>query len=150
MLLVDDNDDFLDGLTAWIAGDPRLRLAGKAHSGHAALEQVERLRPDLVLIGASMPDLNGFETTRRIKSRPDAPQVVLMTFHESNAARLEAWAAGADALVSKPEIAEKLLSVVQELIRHPDEASRARRSGRDKESTTLSTEKPGAPRDLPK
>jgi len=149
VLLVDENDDFLDGLTAWIAGDPRLRLAGKAHSGHAALEQVERLHPDLALIGASLPDLNGFETTRRIKSRPDAPRVVLLTFHESNAARLEAWAAGADAMVSKAEIPEKLLSVVQDLVRRPAEASAARGSKRENEPSKLSTEKPGPSRDLP-
>jgi DNA-binding response OmpR family regulator len=75
---------------------------------------------------------------------------VLLTFHESNAARLEAWAVGADALVSKAEIPEKLLSVVQDLVRRPAEASAARGTEREKEPTRLSTEKPGPPRDLPK
>jgi len=150
VLLVDDNDDFLDGLTAWLAGDRRLQLAGKAHSGRAALDQVDRLHPDLVLMDAASPEMNGFEATRKIKSQPGAPQVVLLTFHESNAARMEAWAAGADGFVSKADIAEKLMPVVRELVQKRREASAARRSKQDKGVTTFSTEKPGPPPDLTK
>ena len=148
VLLVDDNDDFLDGLTAWLSGDPRLQLAGKAHSGRGAIKQVERLHPDLVLMDAAIPDMNGFEATRRIKTAPGSPQVVLLTFHESNAARLEAWAAGADGFVSKSEIAEKLMPVVRDLIRQRREAIAAQPSKRDEELEKRSPEKPGPTRDL--
>jgi DNA-binding NarL/FixJ family response regulator len=148
VLLVDDNDDFLDGLTAWLAGDPRLQLTGKAHSGKAAIEQVERLHPDLVLMDAAIPDMNGFEATRLIKSQPGSPQVVLLTFHESNAARLEAWAAGADGFVSKADIAEKLMPVVQDLVQKRREAVAARRSLQDKDLKSFSTDKPGRTPDV--
>jgi DNA-binding NarL/FixJ family response regulator len=148
VLLVDDNDDFLDGLTAWLSGDPRLQLAGKAHSGKGAMKQVSRLHPDLVLMDAAIADMNGFEVTRRIKSEPGAPLVVLLTFHESNAARLEAWAAGADGFVSKAEIAEKLMPVVRDLLRQRREAIAANPSIRDEELEKRSPEKPGPARDL--
>jgi CheY-like chemotaxis protein len=150
VLLVDDNDDFLDGLTEWLAGDPRLELAGKARSGHEALEQVERLKPDLVLMDAAIPDMNGFQVTRKIRSRPDAPLTVLLTFYESTAARLEAWAAGANGFVCKAEIADKLMPVVQELLRQQREATAPSPSRRTETWKELSPEKAGPPRDLPK
>jgi DNA-binding NarL/FixJ family response regulator len=150
VLLVDENDDFLDGLTDWLAGDERFELAGKAHSGRAALEQVERLAPDLVLMDVAIPDMNGFEVTRRIRSLPDAPLVVHLTFYESTAARLEAWVAGAAGFVCKAEIAQKLMPVVQDLIRERFGADAARPSGQDKELKNLSTERPGPPPDFSK
>jgi len=148
VLLVDGNDDFLDGLTAWLSGDPRLQLAGKAHSGRAAIKQVGPLHPDLVLMDAAIADMNSFEATRRIKSEPGAPLVVLLTFHESNAARLEAWAAGADGFVSKSQIAEKLMPVVRDLIRQRRDAIAAQPSKRDEESKKRSPKKPGPTRNL--
>jgi DNA-binding NarL/FixJ family response regulator len=140
VLLVDDNDDFLDGLTAWVSGNPRLQLAGKAHSGRSAVEQVERLHPQLVLMDAACPDMNGFEATRRIKTQPGAPLVVLLTFHETNAGRAEAWAAGADGFVSKTDISRRLAPLIRDLTRKRLEAIAERRSRKDR---SLSNEKPG-------
>ena len=150
MLLVDENDDFLDGLTEWLTGDAAFQLAGKARSGREALEQVERLAPDLVLMDAALPGVNGFEVTRQIRSRPDAPLIVLLTFYESSAARREALAVGADGFVCKAEIAQKLMPVVQGLIRQRREAAAARPSKRDEKLRNLSTERPGPPPDLSK
>jgi DNA-binding NarL/FixJ family response regulator len=120
VLLVDDNDDFLDGLSAWLAHDPRLDIVGRAHSGPDAILAVPRLRPDLVLMDVSMPDMNGFEATRQIKSNPNAPLVVLIAFHDSRAARLEAWAAGADGFVAKAETTERLMPVVRDLLQRQE------------------------------
>jgi DNA-binding NarL/FixJ family response regulator len=120
VLLVDDNDDFLDGLSAWLAHDPRLEIVGRAHSGPDAILAVPRLQPNLVLMDVSMPDMNGFEATRQIKSNPNAPLVVLIAFHDSRAARLEAWAAGADGFVAKAETTERLMPVVRDLLRRQE------------------------------
>ena len=130
MLLVDDNDDFLDGVSAWLTHEPQIKIAGRAHNGTRALEQVERLGPDLVLMDVTMPDMNGFEVARRIKSRDAAPLVVLLAFHDSHTAQLEAWAAGADGFVAKAEITERLMPIVRELIRHrhPEEKETTEKS----------------------
>lgn len=104
LLLVDENDDFLEGLSAWVAKSPRFQVVGVAHSGNEAIERIGKLAPDLVLMNMTLPDLSGLETTRRITTRPGAPFVVLMTFHDSSAARAEAQAAGAEGCLSKPEI----------------------------------------------
>jgi DNA-binding NarL/FixJ family response regulator len=115
VLLVDSNDDFLEGLTAWLAGEPNVEIVGSANTGAAALELIERLRPDLVLVDVSMSPMNGFEATRKIKAAPRAPIVVMTTFHASQTARNEAWAAGADALLAKAEVTARLKGLIRDI-----------------------------------
>ena len=136
VLLVDENDDFLDGLTSWLMKTPGLDMIGRAHSGSEAMDRVERFDPQLILMDISLPDMNGFEVTRRIRARGPSPLVLLMTFHESRAAALAASDAGADGCVSKAEITDRLLPAVQELIRRhpapglPAREAKARGTGR--------------------
>ena len=116
-MLVAVNDVFLDGIVDWIARDARLEVVGRAHSGSKALKSLASLRGELVLVDVTLPDISGFELARRIKARPDAPLVVLFSFHDSHAARQEARAAGADGFVVTSEMAECLLPLVGELLR---------------------------------
>jgi len=117
VLLVDDNDDFLTGAASWLATDPELELVGTARSGLEAMDEVERLKPDLVLMDVTMPDVSGFDATRRIKSSDNSPRVILLTLHHSEVAREEAAAAVADGYVAKNEITEQLLPTIRELLR---------------------------------
>lgn len=127
-LLVAGNDAFLDGLANWLARDARFEVVGRAHTGSQALERLEALRVDVVLMDVTLPDVSGFEIVRRVKSRADAPLVVLLSFHDNRAARLEAWAAGADGFVAKSETTERLTPLLEDLLRQ-------RRSGvREEES----------------
>lgn len=116
-LLVAVNDLFLDGVVEWVASEPRLEVVGRAHSGEDALERAAALGVELLLVDVTLPDFSGFEVARRIKSRPDAPLVVLFSFHDSQTARQEAWAAGADGFVATSETADCLLPLVGELLR---------------------------------
>ena len=119
-LLVAGNDVFLDGVVAWMAEDPRIDVVGRAHSGSEVLERIDALRVELVLMDVSLPDVSGFEVARRIKSRPSAPLVVLLSFYDSRVARLEAWAAGADGFVPTAETAECLRPLLGDLLRKED------------------------------
>lgn len=119
-LLVGGNDSFLDGVVNWVAGDGQLEVAGKAHSGSEALERIPALNVELVLMDVTLMDMSGFELARRIKAGADAPLVVLLSFHDSHAARLEAWAAGADGFVAKSEITDCLTPLVGDLLRQRD------------------------------
>ena len=117
VFLVDENDDVLDGLAAWISGCPGFQVAGVAHSAREAYERIFLLSPDIILMDISLPDANALDVTRRIKSRAGAPVVILMTFHDINAVRIKAGSAGADACLSKPEIMVDFPRVAGELWR---------------------------------
>ena len=108
----------LDGIVDWVANDAHFEIVGRVHSGSAAIDRIEALRAELVLVNVSLPDMSGFDVARRIKTRPSCPLVVLLSFHDSQAARLEGWAAGADGFVAQSEITERLTSLVAELLRN--------------------------------
>ena len=147
-LLVDDNDDFLDGLAAWLTHDPQVEIVGRAHSGREAIERVVQLTPDLVLMDVSMSEINGFEAARKIKTDAGAPAVILMTFHDSHAARLEAWAAGADSFLAKSEITGRLTVMIEDLFRQRRREADERRKSFAKSTDVRKPNKQGPPRDL--
>jgi CheY-like chemotaxis protein len=118
VLLVDDSADFLGVVSEWLEADPQIAIVGTADSGTGAVAEAARQRPDVVLMDVSMPGINGFEATRRIKQDPDAPVVILLTFHDSETARNEAWAAGADDLIAKAHVTDGLLESIRKTVAH--------------------------------
>ena len=127
-LLVGANDVLLDGIADWLAQEPHFEIVGRAHTGSRALDEIETLRAELVLMDVTLPDMSGFEVARRIKAPAEAPLVVLLSFHDSQAARLEARAAGADGFVVKSGITECLTPLVGDLLRRRDLGVRERSS----------------------
>jgi CheY-like chemotaxis protein len=115
VLLVDDSEEFLTAASKWIAARTTLRFAGTARNGAEALDWLSRSAASLVLMDCFMPVLDGFETTRRIKSSEGAPCVVLLSVHEGSAMEQEAWAAGADGFLAKSDFASRLPDLVRGL-----------------------------------
>lgn len=115
VFLVDDNDDFLDGVAECVAHPTQCLIVGRAHSGQETLERLEKASPDLVLVDMTLPDMSGLELTRRIKAKAAATRVVLMTFHDSAAARLVAIASGADGWISEATLRDRLAPLIDEL-----------------------------------
>jgi CheY-like chemotaxis protein len=130
VLAVDDSAEFLAAVCAWIESQPELKLHGTATNGREALEALHGGQPDLVLMDAMMPELDGFEATRRIKMRPDAPPVVMLSVHNSSAVENEAWAAGADSFVSKAEFTKLLPGVIHSLLAAAPDRHDGRPGGR--------------------
>ena len=116
VLLVDQNDDFLDGLCSLLAKDADFEVVGRAHTGIEAIERAKDRSPDLVLLDASLADMSGFTAVPRLKALRPSPLVVLMAFHGSRAAGLAAAQAGADACVSKADVPDRLLLTLRELL----------------------------------
>lgn len=94
---------------------PFVQVVGCATSGRAALTQTEGLQPDLVLMDIVMPGLSGLEATRRLKDRPNAPRVVLLSWHNSRDYQRAGSAAGADGFLTKSEFCEQVAAIVHRL-----------------------------------
>jgi DNA-binding NarL/FixJ family response regulator len=97
VLLCDDHVLFRAGVAALLRGQPWLEIVGEAGDGRAAVEEVERLRPDVVVMDVEMPQLNGVEATRRIvKAHPEVRVLILTMYVEDQlvARCLEAGARG--------------------------------------------------------
>ena len=119
ILLADDHADSVEGY------DLLLRSRGYrtcvAHDGPQAVEQAERLRPDLVLLDLGLPGLSGWEVLQRLRASAAtaATPVVVLTGHLFPQDIAHAEAAGCSALLSKPCDAETLLEAVRAWTERP-------------------------------
>ncbi|WP_437760083.1 hybrid sensor histidine kinase/response regulator [Sorangium sp. So ce1389] len=114
VLLVDDDPGSLKLLSEALAGQPLLTLA-VAIDGEMALRQIQREAPDLVLLDAVMPGMDGFEVCRRLKADPETREIpiLFMTVLADTASRVRGLELGAVDYVSKPFVREELVARVR-------------------------------------
>jgi CheY-like chemotaxis protein len=112
IMVVDDNEDAAESLQALLELDGHSLLT--ATSARHAIEQFDAFAPDLVFMDVGMPEVDGVEATRRIRSRPngEAPFIVALTGWGQEHDRARTQEAGADLHVVKPISAEELDSVL--------------------------------------
>ena len=79
VLIADDDRLFAESLMALLAEDERIEVVGQAGSGQEALELVEALRPDLVVMDLTMAGMNGLEATRRLRETHPRTLVLVLT-----------------------------------------------------------------------
>ncbi len=114
VLIVDDQRRARQSLRALLATEERIGEIDEAGSGLEALSRVEAFGPDVILMDARMPEMDGLEATRQIKSlRPETRIILLSMYAEYGP---EATAAGADAFLAKGEAPGKLLEVLWRLV----------------------------------
>jgi CheY-like chemotaxis protein len=112
VLLVDDSPAFR-GLLQWYLGTlPELEIIAEATDGEQAIAEVARLQPDLVLMDVRMPKMDGLEATRRIRAGLQSPQILLLTNHATAIPAGLVAEAGADALLDKAELADRLPAAI--------------------------------------
>ena len=83
ILLVDDHKLFRQGLRSLLERIPGVQIAGEAENGKEAVALCERLRPDIVIMDVTMPDLNGVEATRRIVASCPGTRVLVLSMYSS-------------------------------------------------------------------
>lgn len=103
VLIVDDQRPFREASRMVVEMTEGFEVVGEATNGTEAIELVSKLAPDLVLMDVQMPGIDGIETTRRIRARPNPPAVVVMSTHESGDYDAVARAAGAIGFVPKSQ-----------------------------------------------
>jgi DNA-binding NarL/FixJ family response regulator len=103
ILLVDDHPIFRHGLTAILDRQPELIVCGHADSAPAALEQMRRLNPDLVVIDIALRGTNGIELLKWMKAERPHLAVVMLSMHEETLYALRSLKAGALAYVMKAD-----------------------------------------------
>lgn len=115
ILLVDDSVHFLGAARAFLSGRPGLKVVDDVVSGRDALVQAGPMWADLILLDLNMVGLNGLEVAKHLKALPAPPKIIIVTFHDTPEYRQAAFAAGADAFVSKAEFSRALLPAIAAL-----------------------------------
>jgi len=124
VLVVDDNDAFLAAATAFLDELPGIGGVELACCGAEAIAFAAHYAPDLVLMDHHMPCATGVEAMQAIKSRPNAPRVVIMTLYEATRLAPAALAAGADGFIAKGEFFERVPAVIERLFGPPARTDR--------------------------
>jgi two-component system, NarL family, response regulator NreC len=103
VLIVDDSSIIRRSLRFCIEQNHDWRVCGEADNGRIAIEKVQELQPDAVILDFAMPVMNGLEAARHIARIAPEVAMVLFTLHDSGELRKEAYAAGIKDVVSKSE-----------------------------------------------
>jgi DNA-binding NarL/FixJ family response regulator len=118
ILVVDDHAVVRRGVRSLLESHEGWEVCGEATTGREAVEQSRRLRPDVVVMDLSLPELNGLDATRQIlKDAPDT-EVLVLTMHHSEELARDVLKAGARGYVLKADADENLISAVDNLRRH--------------------------------
>jgi len=112
-MLVDDHMVVREGLKSILNAHPDMEVVGEASDGREAPAMVEELRPDVVVMDVSMPEMNGAEATMLIKNRNPQVRVVALTIHEDKGYLRQLLEAGASAYVLKIAAGEELVVAIR-------------------------------------
>jgi two-component system, NarL family, response regulator NreC len=115
ILLVDDHEIVRSGLRALIEKNPEMQVLAEAGDGRTAVRLAKELRPDIVLMDVSMPDMNGVEATRQIREAVPTTKVLVMSMHSDRRFVEALLKAGANGYLTKNtswiELTSALLAV---------------------------------------
>jgi len=113
ILLADDHAVVVQGLESLLKKS--FDLVGVVHDGRALLDAAEKLRPDVIVTDISMPELNGLDAIREIRTRWPGMKVIVLTMHRDTQLAVEAFRAGASGYVLKVSSAEELIRAIEEV-----------------------------------
>jgi DNA-binding NarL/FixJ family response regulator len=116
VLIADDHRLFAETLEALLATDERISVVGHAHDGKEAVRLARELRPHVILMDISMPIMDGFEATRRIRKQNPKASVLMLTGSNSRTDVDLARKAGAAGYVTKDRIAAELIEAIVEVV----------------------------------
>jgi DNA-binding NarL/FixJ family response regulator len=123
LLLVDDQPAVRRGLRMRLALEADFLVAGEAADGTSALALVSELRPDVVLMDAQMPRMDGIIATVALRAAFPETAVVILSLHDDLATREQAAAAGAAAFLSKQAADTTLVDVLRHAVERERERS---------------------------
>jgi DNA-binding NarL/FixJ family response regulator len=109
LLIIEDHPLFREGLKAILARDSRFTVAGEAGTSKDGLDLARTVRPDLVIVDISLPDLSGIRLTRALIEECPGARIMVVSLHSGVNYIADAFEAGAMGYLVKESAAEKLL-----------------------------------------
>jgi len=109
VLLVDDYEPFRRFVVTKLHAQPQLRIMGEVCDGAEAVQKIEELQPDLILLDVGLPNLNGIEAARRIREVSPNTRILFVSENRSTDIAEEALRAGGLGYVVKSDAEKDLL-----------------------------------------
>lgn len=113
VLLADDHKLLRSGLKLLLQRNPDMLVVGESADGEQTIQLFEQLQPDILLLDLSMPNMDGIECLKEIKSRYPEAKVIALTMHEDENYIKRAMQAGASAYVHKSAADTDLFKAIE-------------------------------------
>ncbi|MFN8472557.1 MAG: response regulator transcription factor [Anaerolineae bacterium] len=113
VLLVDDHPVVRLGLRALLESEPDMEVVGEAGNGMEAVSRTQELKPDIVIMDISMPEMDGLEATRRIRALDPDTHVLILTVHAQERYLFPVLKAGAAGYVLKSTVDTELVNAIR-------------------------------------
>lgn len=118
ILIADDHDLMRRGVKALIQSHPGWEICGEAHTGREAVSKVEELKPDVLVLDISMPDLNGLEAAKRIRKASPNVEILVLSVHYSDRLIRDILKIGVRGYMVKADSDRDLVIAVETLANH--------------------------------
>ena len=120
ILIADDHPLVRQIVRSTLQQDPQLEVCGEAQDGAEAIEEAQRLQPDVVVLDVAMPVLNGFDAARGIKTKSPESAIVILSSSVDQRFIDEAKKLGIRAYVAKSRAGEALVNAVEAVVHGDD------------------------------
>jgi DNA-binding NarL/FixJ family response regulator len=117
ILIADDHAVVRECLKMILESLSDMVVVGEARDGNDVLEKAESLRPDVIIMDISMPELNGIEATRIIRERLPGVRVIILSMHQTNEHVFQAMQVGARAYLLKESAGFSIVNAVRAVMR---------------------------------
>jgi DNA-binding NarL/FixJ family response regulator len=118
VLVADDHDLMRRGIRTLLETHAGWEVCGEARTGREAVEKAEELKPDVIVLDISMPELNGVEAARRIRKASANTEVLILSMHYSDQLIREIVDAGIRGYIVKSDSDRDLIIAVETLAKH--------------------------------
>jgi DNA-binding NarL/FixJ family response regulator len=115
VLVVEDQVKILKSQLKLLEGSPDLEIVGTALSGEAALEEIDKLKPDVVLCDLGLPRMSGIDVTRQVKAKHPAIEILIFTIFDDEEKVIDAVRAGAAGYLLKGAPTDKIVEAIKEV-----------------------------------
>ncbi len=117
IFLADDHTIVRQGLAKLLEAEPNLEVVGEAQDGREAVNKVQKLIPDIVIMDIAMPLLNGIEATRQIKKTLPQTKVIILSMHSHDRYISELISLGASGYLLKDSTGEEIIKAISAAIK---------------------------------
>lgn len=117
IMLADDHAILRTGLRLMLSNVPNLDVVGEATNGREAITKAEELKPDIVIMDITMPEMNGIEATTELKRRLPRTKVLFLTMHENEELLFRTVQAGGSGYVLKKSADKELVEAIYQVSR---------------------------------